>query len=66
MRTIEHDDRNDCVCSSSSADSITSSKSDKDRYIEEVIDDEGESELILVPRKEVRKRDSYTAIKFYD
>ena len=46
-------EQDDYVCSSSSADSIISGSSDE-IYAEEVVEDEGESERILVPRREVR------------
>lgn len=42
------------VCSSSSADSIADNIDDEDvAYTEDVIEAEGESELILIPRREV-------------
>ena len=46
-------EQGDYVCSSSSADSIASSSNDE-IYAEEVVEDEGESELVLVRRREVR------------
>ena len=46
-------EQDDYVCSSSSTDSIISGSSDE-IYAEEVVEDEGESERVLVPRREVR------------
>ena len=47
---MEQDDRDDYVYSSSSADS-----NDEGIYAEEVIEDEGENEVVLVPGKEVKE-----------
>ena len=48
-------DRGEYVCSSSSADSIAGDSNDEDvGYTEEVIEAEGGSELVLIPRREVR------------
>lgn len=48
-------DQDDCVCSSSSGESLTDN-SNEDSLSEEMLEEDGESEMIvLVPRKEVRK-----------
>ena len=52
---MEQDDRDDYVYSSSSADSIAGGSNDEDIYAEEVIEDEGENEIVLVPGKEVKE-----------
>ena len=41
------------VCSCSIADSIAGGSNDEEIYAEEVVEDEGGSELGLVPRREV-------------
>ena len=46
-------EQGDYVYSSSSADSIASNSNDE-IYAEELVEDEGESELVLVRRREVR------------
>ena len=51
---MEQDDHDDYVYSSSSADSIAGGSNDEDMYTEEVIENEGENELVLVPRRKVR------------
>ena len=45
-------EQDDYVCSSSSADSVICGSSDE--IYAEVVEDEGESERVLVPRREVR------------
>ena len=39
------------MCSCSSADSIAGGSNDEEIYAEEVVEDEGGSELVLVPRR---------------
>ena len=51
---MEQDDRDEYVCSSSSADSIAGGSNDEDAYAEEIIEVEEGSELVLIPRREVR------------
>ena len=51
---MDHDCDSDSVCSSSSEDSIDGSSNDREIYDEEVVEDEEESELILVPRRKVK------------
>ena len=51
---MEQDDRDEYVCSSSSADSITGGSNDEDIYAEEMVEAEEGSEPILIPRREVR------------
>lgn len=45
------------VCRSSSAESVSGCSDDEDVCTEEVVDDEGVSELVLIPRREVRAED---------
>ena len=51
---IEQGDRDKYVCSSLSADSVVGGSSNEDVCTEEIVDDEGVSELVLIPRREVR------------
>ena len=51
---MEQDDRDEYVCSSSSADSIAGGSNDEDIYAEEMVEAEEGSEPILIPRREVR------------
>ena len=51
---MEQDDRDDYVCSSSSADSIAGGSNDEDAYTEKIIEVEEGSEIVLIPRREVR------------
>ena len=50
---MDHNNHDDYVYSSSSADSIASGE---DSFTEEVIEHDGRNELILVPRREVRQK----------
>ena len=51
---MEQDDRDEYVCSSSSADSIAGASNDEAVYAEEMVEAEEGSELILIPTREVR------------
>ena len=53
--TMENDDN--CVCMSLSTDRIAGTSDDDDIFTEEVVEDEGASELVLVPRRQVRQKD---------
>ena len=46
---MEQGDLYNYVCGSSSADSIATESNDEGTYAEEVVEDEGERELVLVP-----------------
>ena len=48
-------DQEDCVCSSSSGESLADC-SLEDSRTEELLEEDGESEMVLVPRKEVKNQ----------
>ena len=53
-----------CVYSSSSEESTADSVISEDSFVEDILEEDGQEEVVLIPRKEVRA--TFQSFYFYD